>query len=305
MQLELLSQCLVCGGNSVDVVDRECNISRCTGCGYVFDNPRPALEEIIKFYSRSSQYDSWLRELDERRRMWRRRLGIVLRFRKKGTLLDVGTGIGQFLALARPYYDEVFGTEVSPVAIKLGWQRFSLDLTQTTLETFADGDKRFDNISLFHVLEHVPNPASLLETCHSLLSERGALVIAVPNEVASLRASLKRALVRLNILRPRPGVGRFGLPVIKLEDDTQEIHLSHFTPRVLKFLLERSGFLIRKETLDPHYVRNSLTARLRADIYYLFCLVIRKLLGMNVYDSLLVIAHKNDHTIVPQPRGKL
>ena len=60
MKTELVDRCYVCDGNTLETVDPACNIAQCSACGYVFDNPRPTLEELVKFYSRPSQYDSWL-----------------------------------------------------------------------------------------------------------------------------------------------------------------------------------------------------------------------------------------------------
>jgi 2-polyprenyl-3-methyl-5-hydroxy-6-metoxy-1,4-benzoquinol methylase len=290
MKLELLQQCNVCRSNGLGVVDPECNISQCTSCGYVFDNPRPTLEELIKFYSRPSQYDSWLGELKARDRLWNRRLRILRSTRKKGSLLDVGAGIGQFLFIARGTYDQVYGTEVSTEAIRIAREKYNLDLLEGTLENLEKKGQLFDNISLFHVLEHVPDPRSLLRTCHSLLSDGGILVIAVPNEVTSFRAWLKRKLVKAGLRKPR-GVGKFGLPRITLTEQTSEVHLSHFTPPVLRRLLQSSGFSILKTTLDPYYVATG-SRRVKADLYYSCCLFLRKVFGVNIYDAVLVIVRK-------------
>ncbi len=101
MKSEVIDRCNVCAGTLLESVDPACNIARCVGCGYVFDNPRPTLEELVKFYSRPSQYGSWLQELPSRQSIWERRLSEMQSTKKSGSLLDVGTGIGQFLDVAR------------------------------------------------------------------------------------------------------------------------------------------------------------------------------------------------------------
>src|SRR5258708_803987 len=183
MRTELLQQCSVCGSTMLDVVDPECNVAQCRVCGFIFDNPRPTLEELIGFYSKPGKYDSWLNELGPRHRLWKRRLSKLRSTRKTGSLLDVGTGIGQFLDQARNDYREVYGTEVSSAAVKIASDKYNLDLFQGTIEEFNPRGKSFDNITLFHVLEHVTDPRLLLRKCHSLLSAEGILVVAVPNEV--------------------------------------------------------------------------------------------------------------------------
>jgi SAM-dependent methyltransferase len=290
MQTELLQQCNVCHATTLDVVDADCNVVRCHVCDYIFDNPRPAMEELVNFYSRPAQYDSWLTQLDVRDRLWKRRLNKLKSTKKPGSLLDVGTGIGQFLSLARNSYADVYGTEVSSTAVQIAKEKYQLDLFQGTLENLEMQGRVFDNITMFHVLEHVPDPRSILETCHRLLSEQGILVIAVPNEVASLRAFVRRMLVTAGLRKPQR-LGKFGLPRISLAPDSDEVHLSHFTPKVLHRLLQAVGFSVIENTLDPYYVATG-TARLKADVYYGLCYAFLQLSGWNVYDTMLVIARK-------------
>jgi SAM-dependent methyltransferase len=289
MKTEFLEKCNICDNTALNVVDADCNIARCGACGYIFDNPRPTLEELIRFYSRPTQYDSWLTELDERNRVWGRRMDKLQSTKKAGSLLDVGTGIGQFLAVARDFYTEVYGTEVSSKAIEIAKAKYDLNLFQGTIENLSP-ERLFDNITLFHVLEHVPDPKVTLEKCHSLLSERGILVIAVPNEVVSLRNIVKRALVSAGIRKPNR-IGKFGLPRIDLSSDCEEIHLSHFTPKVLCGLLQDVGFAIIQETLDTCYLVKGIP-RVKAELYYHSCLAVLKVFKINVYDTMLVIARK-------------
>jgi 2-polyprenyl-3-methyl-5-hydroxy-6-metoxy-1,4-benzoquinol methylase len=290
MKTEFLQQCNLCAGTMLDTVDEDCNIVRCQACGYIFDNPRPVEEELINFYCRPTQYDSWLSEIPARDRLWERRLKKLRSARISGSLLDVGTGIGQFLAVARNSFAEVYGTEVSSTAIRIAKQKYGLDLFQGTIEQLDAKCKSFDNITLFHVLEHVPDPKSLLQTCHSLLSGNGILVIAVPNEVASLRASVNRMLIKSGLRKQHP-LGKFGLPRISLDASSVEVHLSHFTPKVLHRFLEKTGFSVLKRTLDPYYVATG-RSRIKADMYYHFCLMLHQVFGVNVYDAMLVIARK-------------
>jgi SAM-dependent methyltransferase len=292
METELVERCNVCDGSMLEAVDPACNIAQCAGCGYVFDNPRPTLEELVKFYSRPSQYDSWLDELPIRQKAWERRLGKMQSTKKSGSLLDVGTGIGQFLAVARNSYRQVYGTEVSSVAVQIAREKYNLELFQGTVEGIDWQERVFDNISLFHVLEHVHNPKSLLQICHSLLSPDGILVIAVPNEVSSLRARARRWLMNAG-LKERRGLGKFGLPMIDLGPHNGEAHLSHFTPEVLDQLLQNTQFSILEKTLDPCYLRVQRLSRLKADVYYYFCLAFMRIFNVNVYDTMLVIARKN------------
>src|SRR5262245_36830612 len=133
MEIELLHQCSLCDSPQLDVLDADCNIAQCRSCGFVFDNPRPTLRALIDFYSKPGKYDSWLVELEARERLWRRRLRKIRSTKKPGTLLDVGTGIGQFLSLARNDYSAVYGTEVSSTAVEIAREKYDLDLFHGTI----------------------------------------------------------------------------------------------------------------------------------------------------------------------------
>jgi 2-polyprenyl-3-methyl-5-hydroxy-6-metoxy-1,4-benzoquinol methylase len=290
MESEVLNQCNLCNSAYLDVLDPVCNIAQCRSCGYVFDNPRPTLQALINFYSKPGKYDSWLEELEARDRLWRRRLSKLRPTKKPGSLLDVGTGIGQFLSLARNEYSEVYGTEVSSTAVEIAREKYGLELFHGVVDDLLPQGRTFDNITVFHVLEHVPDPRAMLRTCYSLLAPGGRLVIAVPNEVSSLRGMKRRLFSKLH-LHPHGDCGRLGLPRLTLDGSISEIHLSHFSPPVLAHLLETTGFEVVAATLDPYYVRTG-PRRIKADFYYYACLVFHALLRINIYDTILMIARK-------------
>ena len=288
METDFLHTCNVCDSTLLNLIDSDSNIVQCRSCGYVFDNPRPTLGELITFYSKKEKYDSWLKELGPRDRLWKRRLKKLQSTRKPGSLLDVGAGIGQFLSIARTSYSEVYGTEVSASAVAIAKQKYGLDLFHGSVEDLAKQGKRFSNITLFHVLEHVPDPRAMLKTCHSLLEDGGCLVIAVPNEITSLRGFKKRLFGKMKKESRR---GLLGLPRLTLDGSIDEIHLSHFTPSVLRRLVQATGFSVLVNTLDPYYVATG-SARAKADIFYYACLAVRQIFRINIYDAILMIARK-------------
>jgi 2-polyprenyl-3-methyl-5-hydroxy-6-metoxy-1,4-benzoquinol methylase len=293
METELLQQCKLCDSDMLGLLDPGSNIAQCRNCGYVFDNPRPTIKALISFYSKPGKYDSWLAELGPRDRLWKRRLAKLQSTMKPGSLLDVGAGIGQFLSLARKNYPKVYGTEVSATAVEIAKDRYGLDLFHGTLEELAQQGRTYDNITLFHVLEHVPDPKAMLQTCHSLLNPGGCLVVAVPNEVISLRA-FKRWL--FGKFKKPQDTGFLGLPRLTLDGSIHEIHLSHFTPSVLRRVLQSIGFSIEADTLDPYYVRTGWR-RLKADFFYYSCLTFRYVFRVNLYDAILIIARKEAEVV--------
>ena len=292
MEFEHLRICNLCESNKISPIDEDNNVYQCKSCGYVFYNPRPTWDEIVGFYSRMNKYDSWLEELEERDVLWKRRLRLVKRHTASGSLLDVGTGIAQFLSVARHDF-KVKGTEISRSAILIAKQKYDIDVNQGEVEGI-EFDLKFDVITLFHVLEHVPNPLSTLTRCKELLNNGGILIVAVPNNIISIKSVVKRLLSILKIGRFR-NCGRLGLPKLALNGSQREIHLSHFTPSVLKGFLERNGFVVIRNSLDPYYAAKGVR-KIFHDLLYLSCSVVMKASNINFYDAIWMVAKPSGMT---------
>jgi ubiquinone/menaquinone biosynthesis C-methylase UbiE len=297
MKMEYLHRCNLCSSEDIFALDKNHNIFQCNRCGYIFDNPRPTYDEIAKFYSADNKYDSWIKEEEARNMLWLRRLKMVLKYRRDGTLLDVGTGIGQFLNFARTNF-EVEGTEISESAINIAAEKYNLKLIKGQLEDIYFGGRRFDIITLFHVLEHVPYPSQLMEKCYDLLRDDGILVIAVPNETASFITHIsvsvvqpvKRLLSSLGIGSFRSS-GKYGLQKIILDGSLGDIHLSHFDASVLKKWLTQKHFDLIEDTLDPYFAAKGV-AKIAQDIIYYIFLAIKKVSGSNFYPTIWIAARK-------------
>ena len=271
-------------------VDSAHNIFKCNRCGYIFDNPRPAFDEIINFYSGEDQYNSWLKEEKGRDILWQRRLKMVKNLKNTGALLDIGAGIGQFLFFAGHDF-EVQGTEISKTAIKTAKEKYNLNLIKGEIEDIDFGDRRFDVITLFHILEHVPDPSSVIERCYELLSDKGVLIIAVPNEINSLiKRPVKRLLSILHIGKFKK-YGKFGLPKIELNGSLSEIHLSHFTVPALKEWLNKKNLVIVEDTLDPYSAATGIK-KIIQDLLYFISLTIKNIFRVNIYDSIWIAAKR-------------
>ena len=154
------------------------------------------------------------------------------------------------------------------------------------------GDCQFDVITLFHVLEHVPDPSHLIVKCFDLLKKQGVLIIAVPNEINSfIKRPIKSLLSSFQIGKYRE-YGIFGLPKLELDGSIGEIHLSHFTVSSLKKLLTKKNFTIVEDTLDPYYTVTGFLKTIHSFLYSIF-LFIKKITNCNLYDTIWIVAkHK-------------
>jgi SAM-dependent methyltransferase len=146
----------------------------------------------------------------------------------------------------------------------------------------------FDIITLFHVLEHVPDPKMLIDRCHSILKPSGMLLVAVPNDVLAWSSKIKKLGRRLLIrpfqkFSPVLGISRAGA--------SREIHLSHFTASVLRQLFESSGLHVVEESLDPYYVSSGVRLFLDS-AYYALHRALHATLKTNRYDTIWMVARK-------------
>jgi ubiquinone/menaquinone biosynthesis C-methylase UbiE len=286
--MEVVTSCNICGSDRIQKVDPEFNFCRCDSCGYVFDSPRPTVPEVARFYSQAGKYDSWLQQDRARDLLWKRRLRKLLAHGAPGSLLDIGAGIGQFLHHAQPFFTEITGTEVSSSAVRIAKEKYGLELLTGQVEDLNLPPRSFDNVTLFHVLEHVPDPARLIDWCGGLLRPHGVLFIAVPNDVLAWSSRAKKAGKRLAFkpfhkFSPVLGIARAGA--------SSEIHLSHFTSGILRRLLEKSGLAVVEESLDPYYVSSGI--RLMMDrAYYALHRMLQGAFKVNRYETIWMVAQK-------------
>jgi SAM-dependent methyltransferase len=224
--------------------------------------------------------------------LWRRRLNMFLPYRAQGNLLDIGTGIGQFLHHAKPHFTSIAGTEVSQSACRIAAERYGIRVLNGTVEELGLRHGSYDNVTLFHVLEHVPDPDGLVRKCRDLLGPGGVLVIAVPNDVLALGSMMKRLGRKVGLRSFRKfsrvlGISRAGT--------SKEIHLAHFTPQVLRTLVGNAGFEIVDEGLDAYYAATGLS-KVAHGVYYSIHRALFVLFGVNRYETIWLIARKNERS---------
>ena len=101
----------------------------------------------------------------------------------KGHLLDIGCGTGDLLSVCEKDGWQISGTEPNRKARELAVHKIdSPECIKEDLNEFSGGDEgNFNIISMWHVLEHVPNLLEYIEKLKELLTQDGYLIVAVPN----------------------------------------------------------------------------------------------------------------------------
>jgi len=192
-----MSACLVCGCQrwaplftSPDRLYRttakEFAVVRCLECGLARIHPQPAAEELRRYYPDDYWFApdrSAASRIAEayRRLVLRDHVRFVVRALARGPLLDVGCGGGLFLGMMRERGYTVVGLDFSREAAAIAWKR---QRAPAVCGDLADAPLRpgtFAGITMFHVLEHLPDPRAYLSAARELLAPEGRLVVQVPN----------------------------------------------------------------------------------------------------------------------------
>jgi len=95
-------------------------------------------------------------------------------------VLDVGCGTGEFLRRLDTQWFERYGVEVNPRGVEAS-RRAGLVVYDRPLVEADFGGARFDVVTLFSVLEHLPNPVETLRVARGLLNKEGFVLLSVPN----------------------------------------------------------------------------------------------------------------------------
>ena len=95
------------------------------------------------------------------------------------TILDYGCGVGDYLEFMQKNGYNVLGMEPNESARKIAQSKVGEQKVVST--ELKDINQKFDVITLWHVLEHIPNLNEIIEQLKNHLTENGTLVIAVPN----------------------------------------------------------------------------------------------------------------------------
>lgn len=176
---------LICKDHSVS--KEEFAIVQCNDCRFLFTNPRPHPDSLHQYYesdeyiSHQNKGNSIINILYRIARYFtlKRKVNLVNKYSEhKGHLLDFGCGTGHFLDAANKDKWKTTGLEPNVIARK---QAEAKQLNVVESIEHLPTDKKFDLITMWHVLEHIPNLNTTLSKLYKMLSKKGTLIVAVPN----------------------------------------------------------------------------------------------------------------------------
>lgn len=198
---------------------------KCQGCSLVYSNPRVSSAVLLNGYRIA--VDNVHHEQDRYRiRSFRRALKKIEKELKDQNvyptakrMLDVGCAGGPFPFVAKSMNYDILGLEPSKYLANVATKKYHIQVLPQTLEEFLPSSLKFDFVSFWDVLEHVPDPKETLNLAKSLISESGILILNLPMiDTIPARALRRRWPFFLNV------------------------HLFYFTRETICELLDQTGF---------------------------------------------------------------
>lgn len=268
--METLTNCPVCAGIKFQpfiscfdhTVSRETfHIVQCEACGFRFTNPRPDEKEIGKYY-KSEEYISHsgtsrgivnkiyglVRNYTIKQKvklinkisglpapkgvLWTGQSGI--KYQESKNILDIGCGTGEFLHACKMNGWNVTGVEPSDIARKHAKENYGIE-AMVPEKFFEIKDKKFNVITLWHVLEHVHQLDNTINQIDNILLTNGTLILAVPNCNSWDAKKYREYWAAWDVPR----------------------HLYHFTEKDITALLKKYNFVLREiipMKFDSYYV---------------------------------------------------
>ena len=180
--------CPVCGGNDATAYlqKAELGLVRCRRCSMIYANPVPAEFATGQYYDRAGT-DYYLSpaklESDYAAVRFERELRLFRKHFQGGAVLDVGCSSGAFLfhlSQRFPGCYQVLGTDVSGPPLDYAASRGVAVLRGNFLEQDF-GQKQFEAVTFWAVVEHLLEPQSFLAKACSVLKPDGLCFVLVPN----------------------------------------------------------------------------------------------------------------------------
>ena len=218
----------------------EFKIVKCTTCNFLFTNPQPTNEELPKYYasddyiSHSGTKKGLINSLYHRvqRVNLNLKYNAFAKYVPRGTWMDYGAGNGAFLQFLKSKEISCEGFEPDSKAREVASKK---GIRIQDSSEYKASSKEYASITMWHVLEHIPNLNEIIQKHKANLVTGGILTIAVPNHFSFDAKYYKKYWAAYDVPR----------------------HLWHFSEKDMCALLKKNGFehiKTKPMIFDSYYV---------------------------------------------------
>ena len=148
-------------------------------------HPQPSIQDLPRYY----ESDDYISHTDGKRTLFEKlyhfikkialnnKLSLINSCGEKGNLLDIGAGTGDFLSVAKNNGWNIIGIEPSDKA-----KTIAINKGVTFVDQISNiADNSIDVVTMWHVLEHVPDLEHQISELKRIIKPNGSIIIAVPN----------------------------------------------------------------------------------------------------------------------------
>ncbi len=172
-----------------DIFSNNYEIAKCNDCNAYFLTPNPTSELLAQaydetYYGGSKDEEKFEGFIEKGLNYFRKKRAkrIAEYANKKGKVLDIGCGNGQFLEQVSSFRDiEIFGTEMQGISVQRASKVKYINLKIGELSSSDYQENTFNVITLFHVFEHLIHPKDYLDIIDNIIKEDGYLIVSFPN----------------------------------------------------------------------------------------------------------------------------
>ena len=222
-------RCCVCNNTdkqkfSLKYKKEDFTVVECNNCSFIF---------VPQYFSKNISYEDYKDEnvLEQVKRgdNWLKtqrhllRYKFIKKYQPKGDLFDLGAGWGHFLYAGQKLGYRVHGIEIAEMPYKYATNELKLPVEHINFFNMQIQNQAYDLITMWDVLEHIPDADEVIKRCNLMLRNNGYVVIQVP-EIDSFIAKLLKE--KWNMI----GTG----------------HVNYFSKKTIRELFESHGFKVKK-----------------------------------------------------------
>jgi len=228
-------------------------LAKCNVCGHLQTNPRLEMENVLSGYE--SGVDPAHTGQDKfREKSFKRTIGKLntleqMRATSNAMVLDIGCASGAFLNSIKKHYSwDGIGVEPSTWMCEFGIVEYNLDLRSGYFTADMFSAQEFDLVTLWDVIEHIPDPNQVLADVAEVMKNNGLMIINVPNSNSYAARLLGKKWPYL-----------------------LAVHIHYFTTESIEQILEKHGFVVIEthpyfQTLGLGYLTHRFVRILGFDI---------------------------------------
>lgn len=257
--------CPLCGSKALSkyVHNGAFRYDRCHECSLVFQNPTvssamvdegfeggdPLLETYFKMMMRYKTTPPARPDPTQHNK-----IRDIYSIKQSGTLLDVGCSVGDFLHLAKHFY-EVEGVEINPVTSEVARRDFTI---YSDYLSNLNLSPQYDIITLNQILYGVPDPLSVVKDIRRILKDDGILYINTPNSDSFASKTFQgkcchyygyTSLNVFNIDSLKVLAEMAGMQIVSLRTEWLDI----YTPDLIEYYQSPENFIHKRNCHRPDY----------------------------------------------------